>query len=96
LNEPLTPLRSIAADRQIFPAGALAFIQLPVPKVDGQGHIVSWQTHNGFVLVQDTGSAIQGPGRADLFWGGGLAAETAAGHLKHPGDLFFLILKPSS
>jgi membrane-bound lytic murein transglycosylase A len=46
------------------------------------------------MLNQDTGGAILGPGRADFFWGGGPYAEIAAGHLKHPGRLFFLILEP--
>jgi membrane-bound lytic murein transglycosylase A len=93
LNEPLTPLRSIAADPQLFPAGALAFVQVPVPKINHLGRIEDWQIHQGFVLAQDTGSAIQGAGRADLFWGGGLSAETAAGNLKHPGNLYFIVLK---
>ncbi len=93
LNEPLTALRSIAVDPQCFPAGALAFAQLSTPQVDGQGRITSWRKHNGFVLAQDSGSAIRGTGRADLFWGGGLSAETAAGHLKHPGELFFIVLQ---
>jgi membrane-bound lytic murein transglycosylase A len=46
------------------------------------------------VLNQDTGGAIRGPGRADLFWGNGPYAEIAAGHLAHTGKLYFLILKP--
>jgi membrane-bound lytic murein transglycosylase A len=47
------------------------------------------------MLNQDTGGAIRGPGRADVFWGRGAYAELAAGHLKHTGSLFFLVLKPS-
>jgi membrane-bound lytic murein transglycosylase A len=47
-------------------------------------------------LNQDTGGAIQGPGRADLFFGSGPYAEIAAGHLKHAGKLYFLVLKPES
>jgi membrane-bound lytic murein transglycosylase A len=45
------------------------------------------------VVNQDTGSAITGPGRLDLFWGGGLYAEAAAGSMKHPGHLYFLVKK---
>jgi membrane-bound lytic murein transglycosylase A len=37
-----------------------------------------------------------GPGRADIFWGEGPYAELAAGHLKHPGKLYFLVLKPEA
>jgi membrane-bound lytic murein transglycosylase A len=46
------------------------------------------------VLNQDTGGAIQGAGRVDLFWGNGLYAEIAAGHMKHEGELYFLVKKP--
>lgn len=96
LGVPLTPKRSLAVDRRLFPLAALAFIDLPVPQVSEGGAIAHWGTHHGFVLAQDTGSAITGPGRADLFWGGGAAAETAAGHLRHPGRLFFLVLAPEA
>ena len=95
LGVSLTPNRSLAVDRTLFPMAALAFISLPTPRVDDQGHLDGWQSHHGFVLAQDTGSAIAGAGRADLFWGHGLQAETAAGHLKHDGRLYFLVLKPT-
>jgi membrane-bound lytic murein transglycosylase A len=45
-------------------------------------------------LDQDSGGAIKGAGRADLFWGSGPYAELAAGHLQHEGDLYILIKKP--
>jgi membrane-bound lytic murein transglycosylase A len=48
------------------------------------------------MLNQDTGGAIQGEGRADFFWGGGPYAEIAAGHLKHPGKLYLLVLRPDA
>jgi membrane-bound lytic murein transglycosylase A len=94
LNVLLTPGRSLALDRRIFPPAALAFIQTKKPVVDGTGRIDSWVDCSRFVLNQDTGGAIRGPGRADLFWGSGPYAEIAAGHLAHTGKLFFLILKP--
>jgi membrane-bound lytic murein transglycosylase A len=46
-----------------------------------------------FVLPQDTGAAIKGAGRADLFWGNGQYAEIAAGTMKEQGQLYFLIKK---
>jgi membrane-bound lytic murein transglycosylase A len=46
-----------------------------------------------FVLPQDTGAAIKGAGRADLFWGNGHYAETAAGNMKEQGQLYFLVKK---
>ena len=94
LNVLLTPGRSVALDRRIFPPAALAFIQTKKPVVDSAGQIDSWADCSRFVLNQDTGGAIRGPGRADLFWGSGPYAEIAAGHLAHTGKLFFLILKP--
>ena len=95
LGEPLTPLRSIAVDRSLFPSAALAFIHTPAPVVSDSGTISRWGRFNGFVLAQDTGSAIKGPGRVDLFWGHGPKAEVAAGHLKHTGQLYFLVRKMS-
>lgn len=96
LGVEVTPGRSIATDRRLFPNGALAFIDTHKPLVTGQREIGQWAPLKRFVLNQDTGGAIKGPGRADLFWGSGAYAETAAGHLKHPGDLYFLVLKPET
>jgi membrane-bound lytic murein transglycosylase A len=94
LNVLLTPGRSVALDRRIFPPAALVFIQTKKPVADSTGRIDSWVDCSRFVLNQDTGGAIRGPGRADLFWGSGPYAEIAAGHLAHTGKLYFLILKP--
>jgi membrane-bound lytic murein transglycosylase A len=96
INVKLTPGRSIALDRYIFPPAALAFIQTEKPVVDSTGQIHSWLPFTRFALNQDTGGAIRGPGRADLFWGNGPYAEIAAGHLKHTGELYFLVLNPDS
>lgn len=93
-NIELTPGRSLALDRQIAPAGALVFVQSQKPAVDASGNIRGWVAFSRFFLNQDTGSAIKGPGRADVFWGNGPYAELAAGHMKHPGQLYFLVLKP--
>jgi membrane-bound lytic murein transglycosylase A len=95
LGQPLTPMRSLAVDRSIMPSAALAFITTPMPKVNTHGIIERWEPYNGFALAQDAGSAIKGPGRIDLFMGHGLKAEVGAGHLKHSGTLYFLILKPT-
>ncbi len=94
LGQLLTPLRSLAVDRSMLPSAALAFISLPLPQVGPSGNIEKWETYSGFALAQDAGSAIKGPGRIDLFMGHGLQAETAAGHIKHPGTLYFLVLNP--
>jgi membrane-bound lytic murein transglycosylase A len=94
LNVLLTPGRSVALDKRLFPPAALAYIQTKKPVVDSASQIDNWTDCNRFVLNQDTGGAIRGPGRADLFWGNGPYAEIAAGHLAHTGKLYFLILKP--
>jgi membrane-bound lytic murein transglycosylase A len=91
---PLTPGRSVATDLGLFPKGALAFIDTEKPLIGQDGAIQSWQRFGRFVLNQDTGAAIQGPGRVDMFFGDGRDAEVAAGHMKHEGMLFFLVKKP--
>ncbi|NQT09655.1 MAG: MltA domain-containing protein [Desulfobacteraceae bacterium] len=96
LDVKLTPGRSIALDRKIFPKAALAFIETKKPLIDGTGKIHIWKNYNRFVLNQDTGGAIAGPGRADIFFGNDIYAEIAAGHMQHPGKLYFLILKPDA
>ncbi|MBW1962279.1 MAG: MltA domain-containing protein [Deltaproteobacteria bacterium] len=90
----LTPGRSLALDRRLFPPAALVFIKTKQPLIDGSGKIHRWVDFTGFALNQDTGGAIRGPGRADLFWGNGPYAEIAAGHMQHEGQLYFLVLKP--
>jgi membrane-bound lytic murein transglycosylase A len=96
LNFKLTPGRSIALDRKIFPPAALAFVETQRPLSEGLGQVQSWVDCRRFMLNHDTGGAITGPGRADIFWGSGPYAEIAAGHLKHPGRLYFLVLKPDA
>jgi membrane-bound lytic murein transglycosylase A len=90
----LTPGRSIALDSKIFPKGALGFIACQKPVVSNQGDIIAWTKFSRFVLNQDTGGAIKGAGRADIFWGSGPYAELTAGHLQHEGELYILIKKP--
>ncbi len=90
----LTPGRSIALDSRIFPKGALGFIVCQKPSINDDGEIVGWTKFSRFVVNQDTGGAIKGAGRADIFWGSGPYAELTAGHLRQEGDLYLLIKKP--
>jgi membrane-bound lytic murein transglycosylase A len=94
LEVKLTPGRSIALDSRLFPPAGLAFIETKKPLINGDGTIHKWMAFSRFVLNQDTGGAIRGPGRADLFWGNGPYAEIAAGNMQELGKLYFLILKP--
>jgi len=94
LDVLLTPGRSVALDFSVFPKGALGFISCQKPVVNDQGDIIKWTKFSRFVLNQDSGGAIKGAGRADVFWGSGPYAELTAGHLQHDGDLYILIKKP--
>lgn len=96
LSVVLTPGRSMAVDRTVFPLSALSFIQAQKPVVKTNGEIDFWQDFSRFILNQDTGGAIKGPGRGDIFWGNGDYAEIAAGHLKHRGTIYVLVLKPEA
>ena len=90
LGRPVTPGRSVATDLRLFPRGALAFIQTERPVAGPDGSVV-WKPLTRFVLNQDTGGAIRGAGRVDVFWGRGPEAELAAGMMKQEGRLFFLV-----
>jgi membrane-bound lytic murein transglycosylase A len=93
LGEPVTPDRTIATDPDFFPEGALAFIRLRKPVFDTQGNEKERVDFSRFVLSQDKGSAIKGPGRVDLFCGFGEQAESIAGTLKEKGELYLLLKK---
>ncbi len=90
IGRPLTPGRSIATDARLFPPGALAFIQTEFPVTGPDGSVV-WKPLSRFVLNQDTGGAIRGAGRVDVYWGPGPEAEFAAGMMKQKGRLLFLV-----
>jgi len=90
LGEPVTPGRTIAADSRVFPKGGLCFVETQRP-VDESGP--AWRPFSRFVLDQDSGGAIRGAGRADVYWGSGAYAERTAGELKHPGRLYYLLAK---
>ncbi|MCK9419740.1 MAG: MltA domain-containing protein [Nitrospirae bacterium] len=92
IGVPLTPGRSIATDSRMFPKGALAFIAAQKPVIENNV-ITKWVPFSRFVLNQDTGGAIKGAGRADVFFGHGPDAELTAGNLQHEGELYFLMRK---
>ena len=91
LGVPLTPGRSLAADPSVYPLGGLAFIHAKRPVWNARNQ-VTWKEFFRFVVLQDTGSAIRGPARADLFWGS--AAETEAGAMAQRGEMYLLVKKP--
>ncbi|MGB3669192.1 MAG: MltA domain-containing protein [Phormidesmis sp.] len=93
LGYPVTAGRSIATDKSVMPPGAIALINLPLPQRNANSELEATQTSR-FVLDQDTGGAIQGPGRVDLFVGTGIEAGEVAGRINDTGTLHYLLLKP--
>ena len=96
----LTPMRSMATDYRLFPRGAPCFVETALPDPDKLDSLEmstdldQWDRVSLFVMNQDTGGAIRGPGRADLFCGSDGYARFTAGHMNIRGQLYFLVLKP--
>jgi membrane-bound lytic murein transglycosylase A len=87
---PLTPGRSIAVDNSLHVYGTPFFIEGELP-------IESEQSKTPFrrlMIAQDTGSAITGPARADLYFGAGADAARVSGRLRH--NMHFVMLVPKS
>ncbi|KTC43571.1 hypothetical protein AO265_39390 [Pseudomonas sp. ABAC61] len=72
---------SVAVDRKVIPLGSLLWLSTTRP--DGSSLVRP-------VAAQDTGGAITGEVRADLFWGTGDAAGQLAGDMKQPGQIWML------
>ncbi len=92
LGVPVTAERSIATDKSLMPPGALALINSSFPFVVGNNRTENRRVDR-FVLDQDTGSAIKGPGRVDYFIGTGKVAGDRAGVTGNNGTLYYLLLK---
>jgi len=80
LGANLTPLASLAVDLRIHPLGAPVFVS-----ADGPDPV------HALMVAQDTGGAIRGPARGDIFFGFGGQAEARAGAMKAPGRLYVLL-----
>jgi peptidoglycan lytic transglycosylase A len=83
--------RSIATDKSIYPAGGLALLFIRKPILNENNEIVRWKRSFRFVVDQDTGSDIKGPGRGDLFFGTGQRPGIMAGNFKEWGEVYYLI-----
>ncbi|WP_349972399.1 MltA domain-containing protein [Pseudomonas caspiana] len=81
LNVPLTAGYSVAIDRKVIPLGSLLWLSTTRP--DGTALVRP-------VAAQDTGGAIAGEVRADLFWGTGDDAGHLAGDMKQKGNIWLL------
>lgn len=92
INVPVTSLRTIATDKEVFPRACLAFVDTQIPnRTEGQVRSVPFQT---FMLDQDTGGAIRAAGRCDVFMGVGPEAEALAGRTGHEGALYYIFVRP--
>lgn len=82
----LTPLRSLAIDRSKMPYGTPVWLDIPEPS-SGETPL------RRLMVAQDTGGAIRGPVRGDVFWGYGPQAENMAGKMKAEGRYWLLLPK---
>jgi membrane-bound lytic murein transglycosylase A len=85
LGIPLTPERSIAVDARVIPLGSPVFLATTMPD--------STEPLDRLMLAQDTGGAIRGAVRADMFWGFGSAAGNQAGKMRQSGAMWVLVPK---
>lgn len=93
IGVPLTEGRSIATDKNVFPPGALAVLCGTLPERGAKGKKGPRRPFCRVVLNQDTGGAIKGTGRVDLYCGSGPEGEFLAGNLQDEGSLYFLVKK---
>ncbi|WP_245257535.1 murein transglycosylase A [Methylocapsa acidiphila] len=84
----LAPLRSIAVDRTIWPYGSPVWIDAKIPWASSAP-----SPFRRLMVAQDTGSAIIGPARADIFFGSGDDAGARAGDIRDAGE--FIVFLPT-
>jgi membrane-bound lytic murein transglycosylase A len=82
---PLTPGRALAVDQSLHPLGGLYWIDADAPTLNGAAPV-----YRRLAMALDTGGAIKGPARADLYIGRGPAAGVEAGHIRHTLRLYEL------
>lgn len=86
----LTPRRSLAVDKSLHSYGLPLWLETKAP-TGANGAV---QSFNRLMIAQDTGSAITGAVRGDVFWGSGDRAGIIAGQMKHEGRFFALFPLP--
>ena len=84
----LTPEASLAVDLKFHGLGAPMWIDATAPAESGPDVVF-----RRLVVAQDTGGAIRGPVRGDVYWGAGKRAEEIAGRMAHKGRLTVLLPK---
>ncbi|MHC4827964.1 MAG: MltA domain-containing protein, partial [Planctomycetota bacterium] len=88
LGVKVTPERTLATDKKIYPRGGLVLVDTTAVTV-----AETKRSFFEFMLDQDTGGAIKAPGRADIFMGVGPGAEILAGGQYAEGRLYYLFLR---
>ncbi|MCW0233082.1 MAG: murein transglycosylase A [Ferrovibrio sp.] len=84
----LVPGRSLAVDRSHFALGLPVWLDAQQPALP-----TGDKPLQRLMVAQDTGGAIRGAVRGDVFWGAGVQAESVAGRMKHPGRFWLLLPK---
>src|SRR3954462_3251743 len=84
---PLTATRSIAVDKALHVYGTPFFIAADLP-IASEASATKFRR---LMVAQDTGSAIVGPARADIYFGSGIEAGRIAGRIKNPAQFMMLV-----
>jgi membrane-bound lytic murein transglycosylase A len=84
---PLTPNRSLAVDQRFVPLGMPVFIEYMLPSTPKEKS----KRIRKLLIAQDTGSAIRGPARGDIFFGFGENVQQLAGQMKSSGEMIVLV-----
>jgi membrane-bound lytic murein transglycosylase A len=97
LGVPLVAGRSIATDARYIPPGSVLYIRSKRPVTDEQGKLTGWENFSRFAFSHDSGAAIKGPARADIYWGDGEEAGAEAGYMSQGGKMVVLMcgVRPS-
>ncbi|MBI1864288.1 MAG: MltA domain-containing protein [Nitrospirae bacterium] len=86
LGAKLVQFASVAVDPRVYPPGSILLLETEIPAPDGGAA----RPFRSLVVAMDTGGAIRGPGRVDLFCGTGKEAGEIAGRLKSRGKIYLL------
>jgi membrane-bound lytic murein transglycosylase A len=84
----LTARRSLAVDHRFIPYGVPVWLATTRPSLQHVGATVSMRR---LMIAQDTGGAIRGPVRGDVYWGRGPRAAALAGEMKQEGRYWLLL-----
>lgn len=87
-NVPLSPGYSLAVDKRFIPLGIPLWLSTTYPNAQSPDESKPLKR---LMVAQDTGGAIRGPVRGDVYWGGGDKAAIIAGHMKNKGYYWLLL-----